>query len=188
MGGGQSRAKGATTNDDASLENGPIRNIVPFGGLALDQSNDDVEDVDDVTVNTKKTDNTAQQSGGSQAVEYSKPLFHFKPLISETGSVQSFAGEKRGPQSYGYRDGFGIYKLSNGHVYEGCVKDGMKNGFGKFSYANGNSYVGHYIDDKRQGHGVFQYHHGPKYDGEWFEGEKHGRGIYIYSTGDRYEG
>ena len=50
-----------------------------------------------------------------------------------------------GVEKYGYFNGKSIYKLSNGHVYEGEVLNGMKNGKGIFKYANGNIYEGEII-------------------------------------------
>lgn len=69
--------------------------------------------------------------------------------------------------------------FKNGESFEGTVKGG-KQGMGIYRYSNGNIYNGNWKDDLKNGLGKMNYPNGACYEGEWMKGKKHGEGTYFY--------
>ena len=86
------------------------------------------------------------------------------------------------------RDGQGTQIYVNGDIYTGKWKDDMKNGQGTFTYINGDIYTGFFLDDKKYGRGTFTYSNGDIYTGEFLDDKKYGRGTFTYSNGDIFTG
>jgi hypothetical protein len=64
------------------------------------------------------------------------------------------------------REGWGIYKYTNGDVYEGKFKGGIKEGKGEYVYTDGSYYRGDWKNDKKNGYGTFKFNR-LEYDGIW---------------------
>jgi hypothetical protein len=61
-------------------------------------------------------------------------------------------------------------------------------GKGIYRFTNGNVYEGDFLNDKMHGKGIYRIKDGAVYDGDWLTGMKHGKGKYIFANGDVYEG
>ncbi|MBV1922461.1 MAG: hypothetical protein KUG68_00380 [Flavobacteriaceae bacterium] len=70
------------------------------------------------------------------------------------------------------KNGFAIYKWSDGDSYEGEWKAGKFHGEGKYVYANGSTFVGSYQNGKKHGQGVYTKANGNKYEGTWELGKR----------------
>jgi hypothetical protein len=106
-----------------------------------------------------------------------------KPYLKEIKS--GYEGEYK----YHWKmHGKGIYRHSNGDIYEGEWKDGRKHGKGIYRAANGNVYEGDWKDDKENGKGIYRFTSGNVFQGEWKDGKMKGKGVARYADGDVYEG
>ena len=74
------------------------------------------------------------------------------------------------------REGKGVYKWSDGRVYEGDYVNDQRHGHGHFVYPNGDHYVGSYANGMRSGRGKFTFSDGSSYNGEWQDSKYHGYG------------
>ncbi|MFK5981612.1 MAG: hypothetical protein QM499_01770, partial [Flavobacteriaceae bacterium] len=70
------------------------------------------------------------------------------------------------------KNGFGVYKWSDGDKYEGEWKSGKFEGKGKYYYSNGSTFDGVYKLGKKHGEGVFIKANGDEYEGLWQEGKR----------------
>ena len=50
--------------------------------------------------------------------------------------------------------GYGIFRYSDGNIYEGGYLNGLRSGYGIYLCADGRVYEGQWLNDKRSGHGV----------------------------------
>ena len=88
----------------------------------------------------------------------------------------------------GRRHGEGTYTYCNGDVYIGEWEDGYKSGKGVMKWRNGDVYEGEWAMNKRHGQGHFKGHHGREYKGTYHDDYKHGAGVYKDLNGDIYDG
>ena len=111
----------------------------------------------------------------------------------------------------GKPSGSGVYRWSNGNVYDGTWLHGLKHGRGVMVWSSGATYAGDWWKDKmhgvgeytavdtthyqgswncgvRQGLGRQTFPNGDVYEGLWKEGVPHGPGSYKWSAGDEYNG
>jgi len=88
----------------------------------------------------------------------------------------------------GQKHGTGIYRWSDGSIFEGSYKTDMRHGKGKFLWSNGESYDGDYLQDQRTGKGTYSWTDGSFYKGEFISGKRHGTGTFSSSSGSVYEG
>ena len=65
------------------------------------------------------------------------------------------------------RNGFGIYKFSNGDIYEGEWKNGNMEGHGIYIFKDGAIFEGQFKDGQKNGHGILKLKDGNIYEGEW---------------------
>jgi len=68
------------------------------------------------------------------------------------------------------------------------LQDGKMSGRGLFKYTNGDVYEGEFRNDLKEGVGRLRYHSGAVFEGEYVQDRRSGRGMYVYSTGDVYDG
>lgn len=89
-------------------------------------------------------------------------------------------------------NGKGVFKYSNGNVYEGNFKDATLEGQGTFTYADGEwkggKYVGQFKANKANGKGTFFYANGDKYEGGWEDNALSGYGVFTYANGKVVKG
>jgi hypothetical protein len=64
------------------------------------------------------------------------------------------------------REGWGIFKYSNGDIYEGYFKNGVREGKGEYRYRDGSVYRGEWFNDMKNGYGTFQVDK-KEFDGIW---------------------
>lgn len=86
----------------------------------------------------------------------------------------------------GKRDGFGLFKCSDGQIYEGEWRGGFRHGQGTMSYYEQVSttvYTGSWIHGLRDGYGKMTYASGNTYQGEWRGDKKHGQGSMVWGKG-----
>jgi hypothetical protein len=88
----------------------------------------------------------------------------------------------------GYADGEGKYTEKDGTVYTGSLKKGKWDGFGTTVFADGSNYTGNYVNDNREGKGTYTYANGDIIIGNFENGLAKGKGIIKYSNGNKYEG
>jgi len=88
----------------------------------------------------------------------------------------------------GQKHGSGIYRWSDGSIFDGNYKTDMRHGKGKFLWSNGESYDGDYLQDQRTGKGTYSWPDGSFYSGEFISGKRHGVGTFSSSSGSVYEG
>ena len=88
----------------------------------------------------------------------------------------------------GQKNGPGIYRWSDGSIYEGDYLDDLRHGKGRFLWANGESYEGDYLNDERTGSGVYHWPDGSFYKGVFLAGKRHGKGTYQSANGNIYTG
>lgn len=63
--------------------------------------------------------------------------------------------------------GKGVYKWSNGEVYDGEWYQGLKHGYGIWKGIMGDSYIGEWKNSRADGYGVHIWSNGDRYEGEW---------------------
>ena len=71
----------------------------------------------------------------------------------------------------------GVYRCSNGLIYEGRFEDGNYTD-GKMTYPNGDIYIGHWENNMPHGKGELKFTDGSYYDGDWKSGSYHGCGVF----------
>lgn len=76
--------------------------------------------------------------------------------------------------------GKGVYKWSNGEVYDGEWYQGLKHGYGIWKGVLGDSYIGEWKNSRADGYGVHTWSNGDRYEGEWKACLKHGNGTDIF--------
>jgi hypothetical protein len=86
------------------------------------------------------------------------------------------------------REGYGVYYLSDGSIYEGFFKDNNMEGRGRLLNSDGFCYEGDFLDNKANGFGKYMSLDGITYIGYWKNEKQHGFGEEIYPDGSRYEG
>jgi predicted nucleic acid-binding Zn ribbon protein len=141
-----------------------------------------------------------------QAVERAKSVVSFS-----SPDIPLEAGQYMGERKDGQRHGKGVYRYSNGDVYDGEFVNDKRHGFGAMHFVNGDHYIGQFSEDrqqgegwlkyntgdeykggfennKRHGYGIYTYADGSRYAGDFYEGERYGKGVYDYASGARYEG
>ena len=57
-------------------------------------------------------------------------------------------------------DGKGIFKYSDGSIYQGTYKEGKKNGYGSLTNSDGSIYVGDFLEGLFDGEGIFKFSNG----------------------------
>ena len=70
------------------------------------------------------------------------------------------------------KNGYGVYKWSDGDKYDGEWKEGKFNGKGKYFYSNGSTFTGIYKHGKKHGAGVFVDAKGKDFEGFWEHGKR----------------
>ena len=78
--------------------------------------------------------------------------------------------------------GLGVYRYSNGDVYEGAFKNGLRTGGGIYRYANGDRYEGEFKDNDFHGGGAIFYKNGTTLSGIWAEGGYLGENKEVNAT------
>lgn len=94
------------------------------------------------------------------------------------------------------RHGWGVYRYSDGRVYDGPHVDGLRHGRGgTFTWpTDGSVYHGDYVRGVREGRGTHTFTRrgdgvvGGRYDGTWKEGRYDGFGTCIWEDGRQYHG
>lgn len=84
--------------------------------------------------------------------------------------------------------GRGVYKYSNGAVYDGEFSDSLKNGTGVMVWQNGDKYMGDWKAGYRTGKGNYYFADGGSYTGDFFKGGFDGKGTRIYKDSSHYIG
>ncbi len=75
------------------------------------------------------------------------------------------------------KNGKGILKLYNGHVFQGSWDDDQFVG-GTVTFSNGDRYDGELLNQNRHGFGTYNYkNNNTEYRGRWENGERNGVGI-----------
>ena len=78
--------------------------------------------------------------------------------------------------------GKGVYKFSNGDIYDGDWKNDVRDAQGTQIYVNGDIYNGKWKDDMKNGQGTFTYINGDIYTGEFLNDKKNGQGIFTFAN------
>lgn len=87
------------------------------------------------------------------------------------------------------RHGKGVFKFSNGDMYDGEFSNGNMHGIGIMRFACGDVYRGNFVDNKISGKGEYRSATGDVYYcNQWDDSEANGRGLCRLATGDTYEG
>ncbi|KAL7463250.1 hypothetical protein ACHAXS_003623 [Conticribra weissflogii] len=88
-----------------------------------------------------------------------------------------------------FRNGLGLYMLSNGSSYDGEWRENNMNGWGVFRWPDGSVYEGFWKEGRRHGaSGRLLASDGFRYEGAWVNNGMEGRGIATYPNGQIYEG
>ncbi|MFP1679650.1 C13 family peptidase [Alloalcanivorax sp. C16-2] len=82
----------------------------------------------------------------------------------------------------------GDYRLPDGSVYEGGLRDDRFHGEGKLTWPDGRVYQGQFVDGVIQGQGRYQYADGCVHEGAFENGLANGEGRYACDDGTVYEG
>ena len=85
-------------------------------------------------------------------------------------------------------NGKGIYKYSNGAVYEGEFVNNLKNGIGVMVWQSGDKYIGEWKAGNITGKGKLIYKDGRIYEGDFLKDQIEGKGTMIYKDGSKYIG
>ncbi|OYU54683.1 MAG: hypothetical protein CFE25_15470 [Chitinophagaceae bacterium BSSC1] len=85
-------------------------------------------------------------------------------------------------------NGKGIYKYSNGAVYDGDFVDSLMSGIGVMVWPSGDKYIGEWKRGNRTGKGKFIFKDGRVYEGDFNAGKLNGKGTMIYKDGSKYIG
>jgi hypothetical protein len=85
-------------------------------------------------------------------------------------------------------NGKGIYKYSNGVVYEGDFVNNLKNGIGVMVWQSGDKYIGEWKAGYITGKGKLIYKDGRIYEGDFLKDQIEGKGTMIYKDGSKYIG
>jgi len=87
------------------------------------------------------------------------------------------------------RHGKGVFKFSNGDMYDGEFSNGNMHGIGIMRFACGDIYKGTFVDNKISGKGEYRSVNGDVYCcNQWDDSEVNGRGLCRLACGDTYEG
>jgi hypothetical protein len=83
------------------------------------------------------------------------------------------------------KEGKAVITFING-IYKGDVRNDSKEGYGIYKYSNGDRYEGQWHNNKKHGKGIYYFNEGGYYKGTWLEGIKHGEGVFETPDGKRY--
>ena len=73
--------------------------------------------------------------------------------------------------------------------YKGEISiEGTRNGIGIMKFSNGHVYVGEWSNDLFNGKGTYFFDNGERYEGQLKGGRKQGKGTYYYANGNVYVG
>lgn len=91
------------------------------------------------------------------------------------------------------RNHYGVYKCSDGRIFEGKVVDNHFDEFNiqtfyKLTLPNGEVYEGVFCDEQFHGHGIYRFMDGSVYEGMWHRGQRFGHGHFRSCEGWTYEG
>lgn len=87
-----------------------------------------------------------------------------------------------------YREGYGVFYLPDGSIYEGFFKANHMQGRGRLFNVEGFCYEGDFIESKASGFGKFVSLEKVTYIGYWKNEKQHGAGEEVYPDGSKYEG
>lgn len=82
-------------------------------------------------------------------------------------------------------NGICTFKLDNGAVYTGQMKNSMREGEGTQIWPDGSKYTGDWREDRACGKGRLVHADGDIYEGEWNDDKANGYGVYTHSNGAR---
>ena len=82
----------------------------------------------------------------------------------------------------------GDYRLPDGAVYEGGLRNDRFHGEGRLAWPDGRVYQGQFVDGLLQGQGRYQFTDGCVYEGAFEQGQPNGEGRYACDDGTVYEG
>lgn len=82
----------------------------------------------------------------------------------------------------------GIYKWSDGRIFQGDFKNDQRNGHGVYKWPDGSNYEGGFQEGQRHGEGTYTLHDENVYTGEWRRGSRQGTGEYHWVDGRIYKG
>jgi hypothetical protein len=119
--------------------------------------------------------------------------YKYRIGVGVYGEIDEEALEKiDGCESGNCQNGKGIYKFTNGDMYEGDFKVGKSEGQGVLKFKSGAIYTGSFKDGSFNGFGNLEYpdvgYGASIYIGNFVNGEKNGTGKYTESNGDYSEG
>jgi hypothetical protein len=83
------------------------------------------------------------------------------------------------------KHGRALITFNNG-VYDGEMRDDAREGYGVYRYSNGDSYEGTWLNNKKHGNGLLKFANGGYFKGVWINGHKSGNGELITPEGIRY--
>ena len=100
-------------------------------------------------------------------------------LLSVTAALLGACGPEQLP---------GDYRLPDGAVYDGALRDDLFHGEGTLTWPDGRVYQGQFVDGVMQGQGRYQYADGCVYEGAFENGLANGEGRYECEDGTVYAG
>ncbi len=109
-------------------------------------------------------------------------------LFTISFALTSYAQIKPECLSGNCTNGKGIYKYSNGAVYEGDFVNNLKNGIGVMVWQSGDKYIGEWKAGYITGKGKLIYKDGRIYEGDFLKDQIEGKGTMIYKDGSKYIG
>ena len=108
-----------------------------------------------------------------------------------TGTAELFMANNDhfiGQMANNRKHGKGVYKYSDGTVYEGEFREDSQTGRGVLRYLNGDVYEGGLVDGLFSGEGRYHYkEEGMVYEGHWRNGVEYGKGVFVYQGQFRIE-
>ena len=121
------------------------------------------------------------RDGSRYSGQFSKGLRHGYGSLFYSDGCTIYDGD----WVYDKKHGRATITFING-VYTGEVKEDVKEGFGIYRYSNGDSYEGHWFNNKKHGKGVYTFNEGGFYKGNWVCGIKNGEGVLEMPNGTQY--
>lgn len=71
-------------------------------------------------------------------------------------------------QEYNHSEGRTTIRFKNGDEYDGTLKNNkIKHGYGIYKYSNGDVYEGEWVEDEQQGNGILRFADGSVYEGNF---------------------
>jgi len=111
-----------------------------------------------------------------------RDLPYFGPFRLDDGSVY------KGQMKDGLQYGKGKQVWKDGRIFEGYFKDGRIEGKGRMRHPDGDVYEGQWNNNVAQGRGKYRRSDGWIYEGEWTNDQPHGNGMEVWPDGTKYEG